>query len=45
MDEFRGTAHIIQVELLWQSVGRIWPWIALVIGALVVVAGAVLFSP
>jgi hypothetical protein len=45
MDDFRGTAHMIEVELLWQSVGRIWPWIALAIGALVVVAGAVLFSP
>jgi len=44
MDEFRGTP-MVEIELPWQSVGRIWPWIALAIGALVVVAGAVLFSP
>ncbi|MDT5106835.1 MAG: hypothetical protein QOI25_4348 [Mycobacterium sp.] len=33
---------MFEVEL---SVSRIWPWIALAIGVLIVVAGAVLFSP
>jgi hypothetical protein len=45
MDEFRGTAHMIEVELVSRPVGRIWPWIALTIGVLIVMAGAVLFSP
>jgi hypothetical protein len=33
---------MFEVEL---SVSRIWPWIALAIGVLIVVAGAVLYSP
>jgi hypothetical protein len=45
MDEFRDTAHMIEVQLSSQPVGRIWPWITLAIGVLIVVAGAVLFSP
>jgi hypothetical protein len=42
MDEFRGTAQMTDVPL-WH-IGRIWPWIVLTIGVLIVVAGAVLFS-
>jgi hypothetical protein len=45
MDEFRGTAQMIEVELPWRPVGRIWPWIVAAIGVLMVVAGAVLYSP
>jgi hypothetical protein len=43
MDEFRDTAHM--TELPWQPVGRVWPWLVAAIGALIIVAGAVLFSP
>jgi hypothetical protein len=45
MDEFRGAVDLIDVELLSRPVGRIWPWIVLVVGALVVAAGAALYSP
>jgi hypothetical protein len=43
MDEFRGSTHMI--ESSWRPVGRIWPWIVAVLGVLIVVAGAVLFTP
>jgi hypothetical protein len=45
MDEFRSTAHMIEFELPSLSLGRIWPWIVAAIGVLIVVAGAVLYSP
>ena len=32
-------------ELPWQPVGRVWPWLVAAIGVLIIVAGAVLFSP
>jgi hypothetical protein len=43
MDEFRGITHMIDSS--WQPVGQIWPWIVAVLGVLIVVAGAVLFTP
>jgi hypothetical protein len=45
MDEFRGAAAMIEADLPRWPVGRVWPWIVLMIGVLIVVAGAVLFSP
>jgi hypothetical protein len=43
MDEFRGTAHMI--ESSWKPVGHVWPWIVAVLGVLIIAAGAVLFTP
>jgi hypothetical protein len=45
MDEFRGTAQMSEIELLSGPEGRIWPWIVAAIGVLIVVVGAVLYSP
>jgi hypothetical protein len=45
MDEFRGTALMIEIELSSRTLGRIWPWIVAAIGVLIVVVGAVLYSP
>lgn len=36
---------MIEADLPRWPVGRVWPWIVLMIGVLIVVAGAVLFSP
>lgn len=45
MDEFRGIAHTIEVEPVSPPVGRVWPWVVAALGALIIVLGAVLFSP
>jgi hypothetical protein len=45
MDEFRGSAHMFEIESPVRPVGRIWPWVVAAIGVLIVVVGAVLFSP
>jgi len=43
MDEFRETGPL--TGLSWWRVGRVWPWLVVAIGVLIVVVGAVLFSP
>ncbi|WP_277950252.1 hypothetical protein [Mycolicibacterium sp. P9-64] len=43
MDESRGVTDMFGSS--WQPVGRIWPWIVAVLGVLIVVTGAVLFTP
>ena len=45
MDEFRGIGHIIEVGPLSRPVGNVWPWVVAALGALIIVVGAVLFSP
>ena len=40
-----GTALMIEIELSSRTLGRIWPWIVAAIGVLIVVVGAVLYSP
>jgi hypothetical protein len=45
MDEFQGAAYMIEVEPLLRPVGHIWPWVVAALGVLIVVVGAVLFSP
>jgi hypothetical protein len=45
MDEFQGTAYMIEVEPLLRPVGHIWPWMVAALGVLIIVVGAVLFSP
>jgi hypothetical protein len=43
MDEFRGIMHMIDSS--WQPVGQIWPWVVAVLGVVIIVAGALLFTP
>ena len=43
MDESRDTDYL--TGLPWRPVGRVWPWLVMAIGVLIVVVGAVLFSP
>lgn len=45
IDEFRGTTHVIDLEPLLRPVGHIWPWVVAALGVLLIVVGAVLFSP
>ena len=45
MDEFRGIAHMIELEPVSPPIGHVWPWVIAVLGALIIVLGAVLFSP
>jgi hypothetical protein len=45
MDEFRGAAQMSEIDLLSRPAGRVWPWIVAVIGVLIIVVGAVLYSP
>lgn len=33
------------IESSWQPVGQVWPWIVAVVGVLIIVAGAVFFTP
>lgn len=33
------------IESSWRPVGQVWPWIVAVVGVLIIVAGAVLFTP
>ncbi|HEV7422341.1 MAG TPA: hypothetical protein VGO30_21220 [Mycobacterium sp.] len=36
---------MFEIESPVRPVGRIWPWVVAAIGVLIVVVGAVLFSP
>lgn len=45
MDEYRGAMDPIEAGLVSRPGGRIWPWIVVAVGALIVAAGAVLYSP
>lgn len=45
MDEFRGIAHMVEVEPLSRPVGRIWPWAVAALGVLIIATGGILLSP
>ena len=45
VDEIHGATHLAQVDPVPWPVGHIWPWILVVLGALAIVLGAVLFTP
>ncbi|WP_029112847.1 hypothetical protein [Mycobacterium sp. URHB0044] len=45
MDEFRGAAHMIDVEPLLRPVGHVWPWVVAALGVLIIVTGGILLSP
>jgi hypothetical protein len=45
MEEFRGIGRMIEVQPLSRPAGNVWPWIVAALGALIIVAGGVLFSP